>query len=324
MSKMKSFLMRFALAAALTIGSAAGILALTGTEAQAAYTYISSVKQTAMTQNSITVSYTGSTASSYQIYYKLNDYSSQSDYVLAGTTTATSFTVSGLQPGSQYWIKVQDAANSSTSRTCYDAMTQVGDITGLNEERWYHFAKSATCSWNRQTAADEYEVVWKNNRGKTVQKGTSSSISSTIYNINNNVVYRIQVRACQEFNGQTYYSRWASTKVFDQVFLKKVTYRKGKITLTWNRQKGVAGYDVYMSTSEKFSQFKRVKRLKASRTSYTIRKFNGRKLKKKTYYVLLVSRVKNGNTISKSGHTYAWKAVKGRTTKSNKFVYTMD
>lgn len=323
MNKWKSRLVHLAAAVVITAGSLAGILALTGTKVQAyTYTRMESVTQTGMTQNSVTVSYAGSTASSYQIYYKLDDYQVNSDYVLAGTTSATSYTIGGLQAGCKYYIKVQDAANSNNYRTLYGAETQVGNITGLTEDRWYHWAKSADCEWNRQNAADRYEVLWKNAKGKTVKSETVTYHGSTLSKVSNSMVYTIYVRAQQEFGGRTYYSNWASTKVFDQIFLKKATYKDGKITLTWPRMSGASGYDIYVGTSKSFAKFRKVKTVKAKTKSAVIKKFKGRKLSRKSYYVLVVARVKNGKQISTSGHTYIWQVKKGKTVGENQYVYS--
>lgn len=65
----------------------------------------------------------------------------------------------------------------------------------------------------------------------------------------------------------------------------KATAGKKKLTLKWKKKSGVDGYQIQISTNKNYSK-KQTYTLGKNKTSKTITKYNGKKLKsKKTYYV---------------------------------------
>lgn len=90
---------------------------------------------------------------------------------------------------------------------------------------------------------------------------------------------------------------------------------KGSLSFQWGKVGGASGYDVYISTKPK-KGYKKVKSVGKNTTKLTIRKFKGKKINpKKTYYMYVETKKKNGSKVNKSGRLYYWN------TKSKSFGY---
>lgn len=304
------------LAAAVTVS--AGIQTGIGTFAPItsmafAYPEVSEVMFTDATTNSITVSWKGdANAVNYEVSY--NDTSSSNiEYTVAGQTSGNQYTITGLQSGHVYDVRITPINAEGTSGfgcTCTDAKTLLESVHGLKQDTWYHYSKSAGMSWENEPAADGFEYIWKSPSGKTIESEKISQTHYMSFDVKNNNIYKFSLRAYQNINGKTVYTPWETIQVFEQPWVKRASVtktKKGKrlLQISWYKQNGASGYDVYVSKKNAEASYKKVKSVGKNKTSITLSKFNGKKIKG-TYYVYIVSKAKDENGISKSGVTYIW------------------
>lgn len=293
--------------------------------AQPAKAYAYGISQTGATANSITVSWADPYAgnSSYETTkYTVSwgkSYSEINGSVNNGLKTA--YTISGLQPGTKYYVKVEydykykSTGNSHTSTvgSSYDCATRVVKPTGVKQVKWYYYIKNVEFSWNKQDAATSVEwKLCKASNGKKVKSGTASaySTSASVSKISNNVVYTAEVRVKDAYG----WSPWSDKAyLFTQPMLNgKTKATNGKLNLAWGKINGATGYTVYLSTKEK-SGYKKLATLKSTKTSYVVKKFKGKKIaKNKTYYAYVVANKKAGSKTYTCGKLYTCK-IKGST-----------
>lgn len=278
---------------------------------------VSNVVVTDFTANTITIGWQGdANADSYEVSYQ-ETYGSNSEYKVAGQTTGTTYTIKGLQSGCKYDIRVTPsnaAGTEASAGTCYNARTKVSTMKGVKQDTWYHWALSAGVSWDRQYGADGYEYKWKNPSGKVTKKG-KTTYTSLSFSIKNNNVYQFMVRPYQIIDGKTYYGTWKTIQVFEQPWVKSVAVKTNKkskkyLTISWYKQKGATGYDVYVAKKNNPKNYKKVKSVGKNKTSISITKFNKKNIKG-TYYVYVVSKVKTSSGTSKSGVSYIWQTGRG-------------
>lgn len=305
-TKKNSVIFAFVMIFALTLSL------VTPVTSKASYPNVTNLKVTNVTANSISIQWTGEDASNYKVYYQ-ESYSNNSDCKLAGSTSSTSYTITGLKQSTVYYIKVEgyDDSGYSNSSSLYNAKTMATSVTGLKQDTWYHFIENASVEWNISYAIDSYEYKFKNGKGKVVEKGTTKSTNLS-FNVKNYNVYTFSVRGIQnKVNGKKHYTKWNTIKVFEQSWVKsaKLINSKGvkKLSVKWTKQSGACGYDVYVATKNSAKSYKKVKSAGKNTTSMTLTKFNKKKLSKNTYYVYVISKAKSGNKICNSGKVYTFK-----------------
>lgn len=140
---------------------------------------------------------------------------------------------------------------------------------------------SIKASWNKADGADGYRVYYRTGSGKWSSK-TVKGTSTVMSGLKSDKTYSVKVKAYNKVNGVKVYSDESAVK--SATTLKKVTLTakvsSGKAKISVSNIKGESGYQIYGKTSK--GEWKRVKTLKADKTSYTTVK----KLEKgKTYYV---------------------------------------
>lgn len=301
------------LASAITVsaGIETGVGNFAPITAQAESLHVSNVTVTDFTSSTITVNWEGdSNANSYEISYKI--YGINSQYIVAGHTSATTYTIDGLESGCLYSICVtpSNSAGDSGSPGYYsNAKTKISTIRGLKQDTWYHYTKNAGISWEKLDAADGYEYKWISPTGKVLKKGTTT-MGSMSFDVKNNNIYQFSLRAYQQINGKKTYTPWKTIQVFEQPWVKSVAIKKTKkgknyLSIAWYKQKGATGYDIYVSKKTEKNSFKKVKSVGKNKASISLSKFKGKKIQG-TYYVYVVSKSKNANGTSKSGVTYVW------------------
>ncbi|WP_408072506.1 fibronectin type III domain-containing protein [Butyrivibrio sp. JL13D10] len=312
----------------------AAFLLVFGLNASSAKAY--GVRQTAQTQNSVTISWDKVTPlrncqiTSLYLGYS-EDYETASNNAKAKQIKlpvgATSYTFNGLKPGTEYEVKVyydEAGKNYKGQNVAYThsvgsitIKTTPGQVTGLNQLRWYRYIETVDIGWNIQTAADGYEYLFQTHKGKTIDSGVTPSASFS-EKIKNYVVYKAQVRAYSTINGVKYYGDWSPTGFFftqpskgntDSVVNAKVSGSKLKVS--WKKMDGVTGYNVFVS-NKAHSGYKKVKSVKANKGSVTVSKYGKKKFKKnKTYYVYVQAyKTVNGHTFT-SGVNYITVLKKG-------------
>ncbi len=287
----------------------AGIMLGTGntTVEAASVSAISSLTQTAADKTSATVSFQAADgAISYNVYYRA---ASADDYVLAGNTTATTYTLTGLASATKYYVKVTatNGIDESYGVTCYDVITLPDKMKGLRQSRWYYFIKELDIAWDEQDAADGYEVTLLDDKGKKVKSLTLSGYSTnTSFTKMKDKVYTVKARSFLTFNGQKYYSSYASICCLNQAMLSNIKVSGSKLTFKWGKVGGATGYQIYVSTSPK-KGYKKVATVNSKKNSYTVKKFKGKKFSsKKNYYVYVKTICNKGKSKNTSGALYYW------------------
>lgn len=284
---------------------------------QAAYVgTVTSLTQTDAQKTSLSVSWeTAQNAVSYNVYCK--DYAGDEEYQFIGTTTASNYTISNLKPATKYYVKIEASNGTDTGagRTLYDAVTLPDKMSGLRQEQWWYWIKVLDVKWDRQSAADGYEVILYDNNGKKVKKQTISGYGSsgTSFNKMKEKVYTVKARSYMTYKGQKYYSEWGKICCLNQARIKKINVKNNKINVTWGKIAGATGYRVYVSTSPK-KGYKKVATLSKNKSSYSIKKFKGKKISsKKTYYVYIETVCNKKGSKNSSGGLYCWNSKTGAT-----------
>lgn len=295
---------------------------------------LTGLRQTGSSTGSVTVQWnavpgSGETIKGYTIKYR--DYYGSGGYVTAATNVAPSargYTLGRLGAGKVYNVQVEaqyvyrtnyGSYNRTTYASLYNAKTALAGISGLRQKLWYYFIHMVDVEWNRQTAADGYEVVCYKSNGKLKErKILNSSYSSRVSfsNVKNEMVYSVRVRAWQTINGRKLYTGWSEPiYCFTQPRITSAKIRSGKLQLKWKKVSGATGYRIFVSTKQN-TGFKKVKTLSAGKSSVTIKKFKGKKFSaKKRYYVYVQTLKKVKGKVNTSGALYVWN------TKNNSFSY---
>ncbi|MCR5655856.1 MAG: hypothetical protein K6G06_00205, partial [Butyrivibrio sp.] len=199
-----------------------------------------------------------------------------------------------------------------------DIRTTPGVVTGVNQTRWYRWAKTCHVAWDDQTGVDGYEVTFSKHDGSVIERKTVD-YNSYSHSIQNTIIYKVSVRAYSNINGRVYYSPSGSPDCFCMVqpSVKEdkaevgIKWNGNRMKISWKKLNGATGYNVYMSTS-KDSGYKKVKSVNKSKSSVTISKLGKKKLSKgKKYYIYVEAYKKvNGNTFT-TGRNYIT-TVKGK------------
>lgn len=287
---------------------------------------VTNVKQTDLSPNSISLSWSGNSSTvSYEVSYREDtDTDTGYEYTVAGQTTETSYTLSGLKAGCLYDIRITPKSSegeTGISGVLFEAKTQLEGVHELKQETWYHYAEDAAVSWKSEKAADGYEYIWTSPSGKKIKQDKVNTTYLS-FNIKNHNIYKFSLRAYQDIDGKTTYTPWETIQVFEQPWLKGVyvkNLKKGKkqLRINWYKQHGATGYEVYVSKTNTEGSYKKVASVGKNRTSLSLNKFKGKKIRG-TYFVYIVSKTTNEYGTSRSGIVYVWQTGE----ISEKYLYT--
>lgn len=272
-----------------------------GVDAKAAVTQADAQK------TSLTVTWTAERdAVSYNVYVK--EYSGNEDFVLAGSTGELTYTLAGLKPSTKYSVNVKAVKADGTESygsTLYGAVTLPDKLTGLKQERWYYWIAKLDVKWDKQSAAEGYEVKLYDNKNK-LKKSLNTTLSSAGFTIKNNVVYKVKVRCYMTYNGKKQYSSWSTIYCLNQPMLKQIKLSGNNLQLKWDKVAGATQYKVYVSTKAR-SGYKKVATVSKSKNSCTVKKLGSKKLSsKKKYYVYVEAVCNKDGTKNSSGFLYYW------------------
>lgn len=262
-------------------------------------------------QNSITVQWAPeSRALGYTVYVGTNSSDATAKENLSASSS--SFTIPGLTPGAEYYIRVEytyksyDRTYTSSVGSGY-FKTAPGKVTGVHQDKWWYFINKVDIDWDRQVYGTKYEYLVKTSKGKKKAAGTVSSPSLTVVKISNSMIYTVKVRASNVINGVTYTGPWSDLcYCFTQPRVKSAKVKGNKLTIKWGKVTGATGYDVYVSTNPK-KGYTKVKSVSSKTSSVTISKLKKKKISsKKKYYVYVVTKKKVGKRTNTSGRLYYW------------------
>ena len=241
----------------------------------------------------------------YNIYLG-EDYGSTK---LFAKTPNTFYKITGLEDGKKYYVKVEPYAadGSIGSGRSLTIETMPARVKNFRQERWWYFINMLEVAWDRIETADTVNISLYNSKGKKVQsKILSPSSSSVSVSKMKDEVYTVKIQASRTINGNTWQTPVSTIQCFNQARISSAKVSKKKLTVKWKKVGGATGYDIYVSTKQK-SGYKKLKSVGKNTTKATFSKFKGKSFNpKKTYYIYIETKKKNGKRIDKSGRLYYW------------------
>ena len=241
----------------------------------------------------------------YNIYLG-EDYGSTK---LFAKTPNTFYKITGLEDGKKYYVKVEPYAadGSIGSGRSLTIETMPARVKNFRQERWWYFINMLEVAWDRIETADTVNISLYNSKGKKVQsKILSPSSSSVSFSKMKDEVYTVKIQASRTMNGNTWQTPVSTIQCFNQARISSAKVSKKKLTVKWKKVGGATGYDIYVSTKQK-SGYKKLKSVGKNTTKATFSKFKGKSFNpKKTYYIYIETKKKNGKRIDKSGRLYYW------------------
>ncbi len=241
----------------------------------------------------------------YNIYMG-EDYGSTK---LFAKTPNTFYKITGLEDGKKYYVKVEPYAadGSIGSGRSLTIETMPARVKNFRQERWWYFINMLEVAWDRIETADTVNISLYNSKGKKVQsKILSPSSSSVSFSKMKDEVYTVKIQASRTINGNTWQTPVSTIQCFNQARISSAKVSKKKLTVKWKKVGGATGYDIYVSTKQK-SGYKKLKSVGKNTTKATFSKFKGKSFNpKKTYYIYIETKKKNGKRIDKSGRLYYW------------------
>ena len=241
----------------------------------------------------------------YNIYLG-EDYGSTK---LFAKTPNTFYKITGLEDGKKYYVKVEPYAadGSIGSGRSLTIETMPARVKNFRQERWWYFINMLEVAWDRIETADTVNISLYNSKGKKVQsKILSPSSSSVSFSKMKDEVYTVKIQASRTINGNTWQTPVSTIQCFNQARISSAKVSKKKLTVKWKKVGGATGYDIYVSTKQK-SGYKKMKSVGKNTTKATFSKFKGKSFNpKKTYYIYIETKKKNGKRIDKSGRLYYW------------------
>ena len=241
----------------------------------------------------------------YNIYLG-EDYGSTK---LFAKTPNTFYKITGLEDGKKYYVKVEPYAadGSIGSGRSLTIDTMPARVKNFRQERWWYFINMLEVAWDRIETADTVNISLYNSKGKKVQsKILSPSSSSVSFSKMKDEVYTVKIQASRTINGNTWQTPVSTIQCFNQARISSAKVSKKKLTVKWKKVGGATGYDIYVSTKQK-SGYKKLKSVGKNTTKATFSKFKGKSFNpKKTYYIYIETKKKNGKRIDKSGRLYYW------------------
>ena len=292
------------------------------------------VKQTAQTTNSVTVSISNNFYKMENLTLTLQQYNDKYERVNVGNPITipagtTSYTFSNLNPGSEYYVRADysyyysaSSSKPSTSYTSVSITSAPGKVTNVRQLKWWYYIESVNFGWDKQPACKyEWAAYAGKKRTPVASSNYESSYNEASFKIKNNKIYAVKVRAYTTINGQKLYGDWSDEAyLFTQPMVKKLTIKNnGKMSVSWEKIDGIDKYEVYASTKE-HKGYKRVAKVSSRKGSVTVKKLGKKKFsRKKTYYVYVVALKKVGGGYYNSGRNYSACYKKGSVSTRHSF-----
>ncbi len=150
-------------------------------------------------------------ANAYQVWRKIGS----GEWKCIKTTTATSYTHTGLDNGSKCQYKVRAVAKLSgevVNRGAFSTIKIMYRLTRptLSSGTKNIATKSIVVKWNKNANATGYQVKVGTADAVTV-KG-AKTVSKTVSKLKKGSTYKVKVRSYKKVNGKTYYSAWSAVK----------------------------------------------------------------------------------------------------------------
>jgi len=278
----------------VTLAMLFSAILLLGMSAKAETGLVTELKQKDATKTSVTLEWQAATgATEYEIWeYSLNGAIAN----LKGKTTATNTTINGLKPGEIYIFTIVPTDGSqrypsmmATANNVKTVAEKPSDIVSV-----YRKKNQVQLSWDASKAyVDGYEIQLYNGKKKVGKKIniTGMKNSATIKKVDARRFYRVRMRSYVNTTSGKRYSNYATHYTANHVQI--VPRRADKnIRLTWTRVTGATGYTIYVRRGDK-GKFQKLADVKKNTLSYTIKRIQGKKLKRgREYSIYVIARKK--------------------------------
>lgn len=240
-------------------------------------------------------------------------------WVSVGNFVGTSAQISGLLPGSVNYVRIAAYASSNgkTYIGNYNTAVKIETTVGAINPRVSVYANNfVTLTWDKQTAANGYEVFKYNASSKkyVLYKNITNPNTNTckVTGLASNSKYNFKVRAYQIDDSEKTYAPFGTvvsqyTSIAKSNLNSAKSTSKKKIKASWSKVGGASGYQVMWSTYKNFSKNYKTKSVTSKYLSKTVTAAQS----KKTYYV----RVRAYKTISGKKVYSQWSNTKKVKTK---------
>lgn len=240
-------------------------------------------------------------------------------WVSVGNFVGTSAQISGLLPGSVNYVHVAAYASSNgkTYIGNFNTAVKIETTVGAINPRVSAYANNfITLTWDKQTAANGYEVFKYNASSKkyVLYKNITNPNTNTckVTGLASNSKYNFKVRAYQIDDSEKTYAPFGAvvsqyTSIAKSNLNSAKSTSKKKIKASWSKVGGASGYQVMWSTYKNFSKNYKTKSVKSKYSSKTVTTAQS----KSVYYV----RVRAYKTISGKKVYSQWSNTKKVKTK---------
>ncbi len=255
---------------------------------------VENLKQTGISTNSIKLSWSASSgAQSYNIY----KYYSSTSIKKIGSSNTNSYTISGLSNTKNFdfsYIQVRPVRSSGSYiaegnyESIFSYYLKLTPQKGKTPKPSYYWNYSGEISFKRPELKhqDGFQFkIYKANKKKALKTITDK----TSCKLKKGQAYKVKTRSYTLFNSKKVYGKWSGYKyiVSGLKSIKITSKTKHSVKLKWKKPKGGKfKYDIYVSKTYNKGKKKAAKNLK--KTSFTVKKYGKKSLKKGTYYYYYV------------------------------------
>ena len=218
--------------------------------------------------NSVNLSWTGvEDADGYSVYIK-----NSNGWKLLKSTTARSYKVTNLNPGTKYSFAVRSYEKTDSGVKYEDKYTKV-DVTTKklvtkNLVMSSQTQKTVSLKWDKTNGAVGYRVYLKTSSGWKALKTTPSN-SYTVTGLSMGTKYTFAVRSYTKVKDKVVwensYAKVTTATKCATPTISLATTAKGRATVAWTNVAGETGYQVYYATS-KTGTYKKIANYKANTT----------------------------------------------------------
>ena len=256
---------------------------------------VMSVEQASATTASMTLKKV-SGVSGYEVY-RANTL--DGDYRYLKTTTATSFTNTGLIPGGDYYYKVRVFSEDSSGNKAYSDWSEIYYFhmpykfvsAPINLTVYQSKASTAEISWDPVDGAEGYSVYRSVDGAEFVRLKNVNETSAQNYSLKLGSKYAYKVVAYFTEDGKTITSDYSDAveitvlSITTPVITGITQKNASTLVVNWSKVSGTDGYEVYRSNSLNGS-YSRIKRVTTNTTeNYNLSKGETYYYKVKAYVI---------------------------------------
>ncbi len=239
---------------------------------------VSNLKQTAITNSSVTFTWSKiSGVTGYKVY-KLN---AKNEWKLLTTTSKTTYTDKTLSMGetAQYKVRAYTTVSKTTYYGAYSSVLKVtvakpGTVPKLTATSGENHI---TLTWTKASDANGYKVyIYNNKTGKFTEKASVTALTYKISALDPNTEYKFAVKAYYKLSDKniTYSDKQKEisfstkpTAVNGLAYDKNAVYFD-KITLNWKESKNISGYQ--LSITNTATKETKTETVGGDKTSHTV------------------------------------------------------